>query len=150
MTVADQARAFFQGVAIVMSIIGIISFLGMFGGDVNVISAARKWTFFTWPILIVFWLLWIFTPSKRDSLFIVAGGGVVNYLAQDSTAKQIPHELLEFTRVNLLNLAQDANVQLEVNEQKAKIIKEAKGMTATELLDRMKVDTNFAQLILKQ
>lgn len=151
MTVADQAKVFFIAVAVVMSIIALVSILialGAFDHDMDDKRRARSWTFFSWPIMILFWGLWIFTPDKKDALFIVAGGGAINYLAQDSTAKQIPHELIEFTKVNLENLAADAKVQLGIQSQKDKILEEAKNMTANELLERIKVDTTFAKIIM--
>ena len=77
LSVADQAKIFFLIVAIIASIIGLISFiiaLGAFGDGDEVTTKARKWTFFSWPIWILFWSLWIFTPDKKDALFIVAGG----------------------------------------------------------------------------
>lgn len=83
-------------------------------------------------------------------MFIVAGGGAMNYLSQDSTAKQIPHELLEFTKVNLQNFAEEAKVQLGIQSQKDKILEEAKKMTSIEILDRMKIDSNFAKIILEK
>ena len=151
MTVADQAKVFFIAVAIVTSIIGLVAFLialNAFDGTQSERDSARKWTFFSWPLLILFWGLWIFTPSKRDALFIVAGGGAVNFLVQDSAAQQIPHELLEFTKLNLQELAADAKVQLGIQSQKEKILEEAKNMTALEVLDRMKVDSTFAKIVL--
>ena len=152
-SVADQAKIFFITVAIITSLIGVLSFLnamGAFDNDVNERKNARKWTFFSWPIMLLFWGLWIFTPDKKDSLFIVAGGGAMNYLSQDSTAKQIPHELLEFTKVNLQNLAAEAKVQLGVQSQKDKILDEAKNMTSKEILDKMKIDSNFAKIMLEK
>jgi hypothetical protein len=153
MSVADQAKTFFMIVAVIASIIGLVSFLialGAFSEDYDDKAKARKWVFFSWPIWIIFWGLWIFTPDKKDALFIVAGGGAMNYLSQDSTAKQLPHELLEFTKVNLQNLAADAKVQLGIQSQKEKILDEAKNMTSAEILDRMKIDSNFAKIMLQK
>jgi hypothetical protein len=153
MTVADQAKIFFLIVAIISSIIGLVAFLismGAFDNDKDQMKRARNWVFFSWPLWMIFWMSWIFTPDKKDALFIVAGGGAMNYLTQDSTAKQIPHELLEFTKVNLQNLAADAKVQLGVQNQRDKILEEAKSMTAEQLLDRAKIDSNFAKIILNK
>lgn len=153
MSVADQAKTFFLIIAIITSIIGLIAFLfalGVFSPNGEEMRISRKWVFFSWPIWILFWGLWIFTPDKKDSLFIVAGGGAMNYLSQDSSARQLPHELIEFTKVNIQNLAADAKVQLGVRSQKDKILDEAKNMTSLEILDRMKIDSNFAKIILEK
>lgn len=153
MTIADNAKTFFLTIAIVASIIGLISFLvnlSTFDALDHDRAAARKWVFFSWPLWILFWGLWIFTPNKKDALFIVAGGGAMNYLSQDSSARQLPHELIEFTKVNIQNLAADAKVQLGVQSQKDKIIAEAKEMTSDEILNKMKADSNFAKIILNK
>lgn len=153
MSVADNAKIFFLIVAVITSVIGFISLLlslGVFDPPNDVMKKARNWVFFSWPLWIIFWGLWIFTPDKKDALFIVAGGGAMNYLSQDSSAKQLPHELIEFTKVNIQNLAEDAKVQLGVQSQKDKILNEAKNMTSSEILDRMKTDTNFAKIILEK
>lgn len=153
MTVADQAKIFFITVAIVMSIVGIASILialGAFDHDDDQMNKARKWVFFSWPFMIVFWMLWVFTPTKKDALLIVAGGGAMNYLASDSTARQIPHELLEFTKVNLQNMAEEAKVSLGIQSQKDKILEEAKKMTTDQLLEKMKLDSNFAKIIMNK
>lgn len=50
MSVADQAKTFFIIVAVIASIIGLISFLfalGAFGSDKEEITKARKWVFFS-------------------------------------------------------------------------------------------------------
>lgn len=153
MSVADNAKDFFITIAIITSLIGIISFLtslGVFDYDENLMKRARNWVFFSWPLWILFWGLWIFTPNKKDALFIIAGGGAMNYLSQDSSAKQLPHELIEFTKLNIQNLAADAKVQLGVQSQKDKILDEAKNMTSSEILDKMKIDSNFAKIILEK
>lgn len=152
MTVADQAKIFFVLVAAVTSIIGIVSFLISLGAfetypKPDTMAKGRKWVFFSWPIMILFWMLWIFTPTKKDALLIVAGGGAMNYLAQDSTARQLPHELIEFTKVNLQNMAQEAKVSLGIQTQKDRILEEAKQMTTDQLLEKMKVDSNFAKIV---
>ena len=100
--------------------------------------------------MILFWSLFIFTPSRKDALLIVAGGGTMEFLTTDSTAKQIPHELSNFVVTELKNMGEEAKVELQVMSQKDKILDEAKKMTSDQLLQRMKVDTNFAKVILNQ
>lgn len=47
------------------------------------------------------WMGWIFTPTKKDALIIIAGGTVANFVTQDSSAKQVPHEVMELLRVKI-------------------------------------------------
>ena len=100
--------------------------------------------------MILFWGLYVFTPSKKDSLLIVGGGGALNYLTQDSTAKQIPSEFLNYVKYELKNLANDAKVELEIESQKDKILKEVKGLTADQLIERMRSDSNLSKIILNK
>jgi hypothetical protein len=78
---------------------------------------SRKWMFWSYPFAILFWSLYIFTPNKRDSLLIVAGGGTMQFLTTDSTSKQIPHELSSFVVTELKNMADDAKVNLNIQRQ---------------------------------
>ena len=92
----------------------------------------------------------MFTPSKKEALLIIAGGQTLNFLSKDSSANQIPKELTNFVLVELKQMATEAKVDLNIESQKDKILNEAKSMTSTELLDKMKMDSNFAKIILKQ
>jgi hypothetical protein len=103
-----------------------------------------------YPFMILFWSLFIFTPNKKDALLIVAGGGTMEFLTTDSTAKQIPHELSNFVVTQLKSMGEDAKIELGIQSQKDKILDEAKTMTSQQLLEKMKVDTNFANIILNK
>ncbi len=46
-------------------------------------------------------------------------------------------------------MASEARVDLNIQDQKQKIIDEAKKMSAEELLNKMQIDTTFANIILK-
>ena len=72
----------------------------------------------------------------------------MNFLTTDKSAKQIPHELSTFIVTELKNMAKEAKVDLNIKDQKEKILDEAKNMTAKELVEKMKVDTTFAKVLL--
>ena len=154
LTVADNAKSFFIAFLIIFTAIAGISIL------VNLIAAgeddqptrkvARSWIKWSLPFSALFWALFIFTPDKKDALLIVAGGGVMNYLSNDSTAKEIPHELLVFTKTELQNMSQEAKVNLGIQSEKEKILDEVKNMTSQQVLDRMKLDTTFAKIVLNR
>lgn len=156
LVVADNAITFFKAMIWIFTIIAAIATISYFicvdstEDDKKAQKMARKWMWWSYPFAIVFWLLYILTPSKRDSLLIIAGGQTLNFLTTDSTSKQIPKELSNFVVSELKNMAADAKVELSIENQKDKVLEEAKAMTSTELLDKMKVDTNFAKIILNK
>lgn len=155
LTVADNAKTFFITMISIFTLVCVIataSYLVNAGddGDDKAQKMSRKWMWWSYPFAILFWALFVFTPDKRDALLIVAGGGTMNFLTTDSTAKEIPHELSTFVVSELKNMASDAKVNLNIQSQKEKLLDEAKNMSSAELLDRMKVDSNFAKVILNK
>ncbi len=155
LTVADNAKSMFVVFIIIFTVISVIAtisyiFCGMDDGGESAQKMSRKWMWWSIPFTIFFWSLYVFTPSKKDALFIVAGGGVMEFLTTDSTSKQIPHELTSFVVTQLKNMGKSAKVELSVAEQKDKILDEAKNMSATQILDRMKVDSTFAKIVLNK
>ena len=160
LTVADNARAFFVVFIIIFTIISIIDTIaylfcsrtedagGQTQSDIEGQRLARKWMWWSYPFMILFWGLYVFTPSKRDALLIVAGGQTLQYLTTDSTAKKIPHELTTFVVSELRNMAKSAEVNIDIKTQKEKVLDAAKKMTPTEIIEKMKDDTTFARLIL--
>jgi len=153
LTVADNAKAFFIVFICIFTAISAISTIAYFinSGEDDVESAtmSRRWMWWCYPFMIFFWMLFIFTPSKKDALLIVAGGQTLNFLTTDSTAKQIPHELSNFVVTELKNMANDAKVDLNITNQKQKILEEVKGYTSQQLLDKMKADSSFKKIILE-
>jgi fucose 4-O-acetylase-like acetyltransferase len=97
---------------------------------------------------LVTWAGYVFTPTKKETLLIIAGGGAMQFLTTDSAAKQIPHELSTFVVTELKSMAKDAKVDLGIASQRDKILEEAKDMTSQELIERVKADTNFAKIIM--
>lgn len=160
LTVADNAKTMFVVFICIFTVISFIATLGYLFSihsdgfnrqtDEDKVNQrmARKWMWWSYPFMILFWSLYVFTPDKRDALLIVAGGTTMNFLTTDSTAKQIPHELTSFVVTELKNMAKNAEVDLNIGSQKDKILDEAKDMSATELMEKMKVDSNFAKIIL--
>lgn len=111
---------------------------------------AKRWVWWSLPFCMLFWGLNTFTPSKKDALLIIAGGQTLNYLTNDSTAKAIPHEVLNLVVTELRSMSADAKVDLGIQSQKEKLIEEAKKLSSQELIERMKVDTTLARIILNQ
>jgi hypothetical protein len=154
LTVADNAKTLFVTFIWIFTIISVIATCSYFYAGMEeeneTQKMCRKWMWWSYPFMILFWSLYIFTPSKKDALLIVAGGQTLNFLTSDSTAKQIPHELSSFVVTELKNMAENAKVDLGIASQKDKILEEAKNMTANQLMDKMRVDSNFAKVILNK
>jgi hypothetical protein len=152
LTVADNAKTLFVTFIWIFTIISVIAtfFYFILCEDEKGQTMCRKWMWWSYPFMILFWSLYIFTPSKKDALLIVAGGQTLNFLTTDSTSKQIPHELSSFVVTELKNMAENAKVDLNIASQKDKILEEAKNMTANQLMDKMRVDSNFAKVILNK
>lgn len=153
LTVADNAKVLFiTGIVVFTTIAVIATVVNLIcrAEDKDSVGAAiaRNWIKWSYPIAFLFWSLYIFTPSKRDALLIVAGGQTMNFLTTDSTAKQIPHELSNFVVTELKNMAKEAQVDLNLNSQKDKILEEAKSMTTEQVLNKIKTDSTYAKILL--
>jgi hypothetical protein len=152
LTVADNAKTFFIVLMSLFTIVAVVSTIGYFiqsdTNDKESQAMARRWMWWSFPFAMFFWSLFIFTPSKKDALLIVAGGQTLNYLTTDSISKQIPRELSSFVVTQLKSMAKDAAVDLNISDQKDKMLEKAKTMTAEQLMSEMKKDTSFARVIL--
>lgn len=159
LVVADNAKTMFMTFMVIFTIISGLSTLCFIFGreDINdnlkcppggVAERDKKWMWYGYPFMILFWTLFLFTPSKKDSLLIVAGGGTLNFLTTDSTAKQIPHELSNFVVTELKNMARENEIDLNLKEQKQKIIDEAKTLPTDQLLEKLKTDTLYQKYLL--
>jgi len=155
--VADNARILFAVFMIIFTIISAISTIwfivdrngeDMSTGPGSAAERAKKWMWWSYPFMMLFWALFILTPSKKDALLIVAGGQTMQFLTTDKSAKEIPHELSNFLVTEIKNMAASAKVDLNIKDQKEKILDSAKKMTAKELMEKMKIDSTFAKVVL--
>lgn len=166
-SVADNATTFFGWMVVIFTFISLIAtvifIIGMadesFSDNKNdegisermrFVSWMRKWLFWSYPIMILFWMLYILTPDKKQSLLIIAGGGVLNYLTTDSIAKQIPHELTDYVVSELKSMAKDAQVDLGIKSEKQKVLEQVKDLTPEQLLEKMKTDVNLTNILLEK
>lgn len=159
LTVVDNAKGFFITMIVIFTLISIISAIINVKTssdpdpdeyDLKTKEISKKWMWRTIPFAILFWLLFIFTPNKKDALLIIAGGQTLNFLTTDEFAKEIPSELNSFILTEIKNIAKDAEVDLNIKETKNKILEEAKTMTAKEILEKAKEDSNFKKIILEE
>jgi len=169
LTVADGVKSFFDVASDIftwLAVIGLICYIAVIGislsddgtdYDGNTTPEMKRirkmfgWVFWGFTILSLFtWIGYVAVPTKKDAVMILVGGSVVEFMTTDSVARQIPSELLILARNEIQSAAAEAKVDLGILSQKDKILQEAKNMSTLELMDRMKVDSTFAKIILNQ
>lgn len=97
----------------------------------------------------VLWLLYIAIPSRKEALFIIAGGGVAEFATSDTSMRQIPAEMSNFVLTGLRNMSMEEGIELLQGDAKERALKKASEMSPNDLIEKMKTDSNFAKLILK-
>jgi hypothetical protein len=157
-TVADNVKTVLLTFSIIFTAFTVLCF-GIFiiARDGNDLSAqkdgaaerAKKWFWWALPFTLVLFLCWTLIPTKKDALLIVAAGGALEFLTNDSTAKQLPHDLMTFVTGELKVMAKDAQVELKGLSVKEDILNQAKTMTGAQLIEAMK-DSTFRNVILNQ
>ena len=169
LTVADGVKSFFDVASDIftwLSVIGLIAYIFAIAFSLSEDSRDNQdkispeylrlrkmfgWIFWGFTILsLVSWFGYVAVPTKRDAVMILVGGSVVEFMTTDSVASQIPSELLILAKNEIQSAAEEAKVDLGIYSQKDKILQETKNMSTTELMDRMKVDSTFAKIILNQ
>lgn len=176
-TRADSVKGFFDTFSNIFSWLAVLTFLALIvcsvGAGVQVSSDGSKtddedkvtpdirmwqklrkyFSFIFYPCLgiaLLTWFGYMATPTKKEALLILAGGGTMQFLATDSASKQIPHEMSTFVLTELKSMAKDAEVDLGLSTAKDKILDEAKKMTGDEMLNKMKLDSNFRKIVTTQ
>jgi len=66
------------------------------------LAIQRKWVMFSTTFFIIFWLLYIITPTKKDMLLIIAGGSVGEFVANDSSAQKLPADITRFLHAEIV------------------------------------------------
>jgi hypothetical protein len=167
LTVADGVKSFFDVASDIftwLSVIGLIVYIfaiawsltddGRDGKGEITQEAIRirklfGWIFWGFTILsLVSWAGYVAVPTKKDAAMILVGGSVIEFMTTDSIAKQLPSEVLILVKNEIQSAAAEAKVDLGIQNQKEKILQEAKNMSTTELMDRMKIDSTFAKIII--
>lgn len=149
--VADNLRDFFVVAIIITTAWSVISFFVWILTDFDEPEIRAKglahvrWAF---PFAFIFWMMYLLTPSKRDALFIIAGGGTLHYLSNDPTGSQIPAEMSTFVLTQLKSMSKEAQVELGIQTEKEKILDKVKGMSAEQLINEMKSDSTIRSILL--
>jgi hypothetical protein len=130
LTVADGVKGSFNTLLIITAILTVISMIGYFisgNAEAEALSNsndndAKSWhiwtkayrTVFISNIILCFIsaLITVFVPSKKDALIIIAGGAVGNFVTRDSSAKQMPHAVMELLNEKIKAEIKDTKLDL--------------------------------------
>lgn len=176
LTVADSVKGFFDVTSTIFTWFAVLSFIALviakIGESYTVddknledekadvadptyrswlkVANTSKHSFYPFLFLALFtWSGYVFTPSKKDCLLIVAGGAVGNFITSDSTARQLPGDVTKFLHMSLkaeiANLSDEAKKELGVQTPKEKLIDKVKSLSKEQLLEYLKSDTTFVK-----
>lgn len=117
--------------------------------DLRSVDIGRKFSIrFFYPTLIlalITWVGYVITPTKKDCLFIIAGGAVGNFMTTDSSAKELPADITKFLHMSLQNeikdLSSDAKKELGVQTKKEKLLDDIKDMSKEQIIEYFEKDT---------
>jgi hypothetical protein len=157
-TVADNVKTFFEMASIFFSV-GAGIFLA--GGIVTIFTSenfkneeTKRWLrnfkkmFYYFCTLAVFsWLGYIFIPSKRDALLIVAGGAVGTFVTSDTSSRQIPAELTRYIHKALQketeSLSEDEKKDIPIKTTRESFLDQAEKLTKEQIIEYLKKDTTI-------
>jgi hypothetical protein len=63
---------------------------------------SRRWVMWALTVWFIVCLTYVAIPSRKDMLLIVAGGAVGEFVVNDPNAKQIPADIAQFLRKEIL------------------------------------------------
>jgi hypothetical protein len=117
--------------------------------DTHTYKNALKWiNTFKWPRIscfvlgIIFWVLIIFTPNRKDMIIIIAGGAVGQFVTTDSSARELPADITRFLRGEILKatseLTDEARQSVGIDTEAEKIKKMSREELEKLLLENKK------------
>lgn len=115
-------------------------------GNFLYVKWAKRMFYIFIPLASIFWILYIATPSKSDTVLIVAGGAVGQFVMSDSSAKKLPSDVTNFLHEKIGELAREAKSGVVPTQQDQKI-KELEGMTKDQILEKLKTDSTISKLV---
>jgi len=99
------------------------------------------------------WLGYVMVPTKKDCLFIVAGGATASFVNSDSSIKALPADLTKYVHLSLkekiseLTDDERKEVGLTTHEDsvKSNLIDKVEGLTKDEIIEQIKKGTLFGK-----
>jgi hypothetical protein len=107
-------------------------------------STAAKWiATLKWPrisclvLCIMFWLLLVFIPNRKDMILIIAGGAVGEFVTNDENAKELPADITRFLRGEILKataeLSDEAKASIGIKSEVENVAEKIKDMSRQDL-----------------
>ncbi len=149
LTVADNFKQFFITGIVIFMLVCLVSTISyfLFYDEKENQKMSRKWMWWGFPFCILFWFLYLFTPSKSDTLLIIAGGAVGNFVTSDSSSKAIPADISRFLHVKLQaeieKSSDEVKKQLGIQSPKEQFMDKVKDLTKEQLIEYLKKDTTL-------
>lgn len=144
-SIVDNLGTFFGWMVTIFTLISLVSWIvfiiykstanGVFtdekkeedAEDKQNLSIQRRWVWYSTFFFIIFWLLYIATPTKKDMLLIIAGGSVGEFVANDSSAQKLPADITRFLHAEIVKAT------AEIGEDKDDAKEEKKSVIAPEV-----------------
>ena len=178
LTRADSVKQFFDTSSNIFTVLAVIAFIGYIvcsiakaiqasennikddaeektDADVRSWETSRKFfskfAYTMLPFAIVFWLGYVFTPTKKECLLIVAGGAVGNFITSDSSARALPADITKFLHLSINKEIEDLSAEtkedikgeLGIKSPKDKLIDNIKDLSKEQILEYFKKDTTI-------
>lgn len=125
LTVADSVKSFFDVFSNIFTILSVVSLIIMIFMIIAVndstnseesVTSIKWWLscfrrIWIWCMVMLFitWAGYVFTPSKKDAMVIIAGGAVGNFITKDTSARQIPAEIMTLLRDKIRSEIREVN-----------------------------------------
>lgn len=121
-------------------------------GATLAIKLSARWIRWSYPFCWLFWLLYVLTPSKQDSILIISGGAVGNFLTTDSSSAKIPADLTRYLHLSFQKeideLDEDQKKELGLDsatlkqKKKLDVTEKLKQMTKEQIIDYLSDSTS--------
>lgn len=149
-TVAERVQNFILTMAVCMTIGLAISGIVYWVYKVRAIASGyqveENKTYARWarnafrvfiPLFFVFWFLEIAVPSKSDTVLILAGGAVGQFVTSDSSAKKLPSDITMFLHEKIGELTKEAKSDIAPSDAQ-KNLKNLDKLDHDAMMDKLK------------
>lgn len=142
-------------VSIISGIIFVVTMMILLTGDFNDgykdDLRARKLLQKTRTVsLILFFVLgtfWMFVPSKKDMMLIIAGGSVGTFIQGDSSIQKLPADVTRYLHLSMKkemeDLSSETKEELGIATPKDRLLNKAKELSKEELINFIKTDSTI-------
>lgn len=168
-TIGDNVKTILGPTAVIFGILSLVSVIGFFislsyksenivkGTEEEQTTLYREWNVWNrgWKkslniAVIIFFmssLFWVFIPSKKEALLIIAGGSVGNFLTTDSSAKALPSDLTRYLHIMMKNeidnMGSDTKKELGLQTEKERYLEKIGNLTKEQIIEQLKSDTTL-------